>query len=524
MKSSDPIIKNSYLVNGPVYSLLAILMPLMILISLLLFIDTILFLSLPLFLLIICAVLSAAAASLYSDFMKDAKSSLVAADIRGGIIILFISYIVSSLFNPDINWGFISVSELFSLNKSNISASACVIYMWISVNSLKQFFSERRRFETYTEIYKGEALKNVISEDTSLLVFTHEKLSKTKQNYLIQLYIIAVITLVCTISNVAIPITLYVLLLVMLVSAVCIFGFFGIISWEIYFAGEGISLSAPDRTKRILAMIIFTLVCLTVAAIFASDKSILPFSAIVGFFVWLFSRIRFPTHFEPPQSNEPVMGMEPMEPGIPFDQAPPVSEFWEKFRDILYIIFRYGIIILAVGCFLWFMISPLINRGKTSGKLSFMQRLRRIITEWFRSMLSAIVSFFAALKDGKTLKNRREYSSEEIFRAAASLFSAYSPVKKRDVRRSITLFAKLILWGEDVRKITWQPSHGPGEYCSILAAASPQDNESALQLRNEGIIRIGELFGKALYSAEVLTGDERKEFKNLVEEITSSDK
>ena len=516
-------IKTSFLANSPLYSLLAVFIPLTILVSLLLFIEAIFSLPLPLFLLTAFSVLTAAAASLYSDFMKDAKSSLVAANIRGIIILLIISYVVSSFFNPVFSFRSGSIQVLFGINRYNIPASACVIYMWLSVNSLKQLFSERKRFETYTEMYMGDALKNVISEDTSLLVFTHEKLMKTKHSYTIQLCIITIITFLCTIYNVIMPTTLYILLLIIFIGAVCITGFFGTITWEIYFAGEGVSLSAPDRTKRILAMIAFSFVCLLAAIILASNESILPFSIIAGFFIWLFSRIRFPEQSEPLRYEEVSLGMGEMEQGgIPFDQGEPVSELWKKIMEVFWSVIKYGVIILVIGCFIWFMISPLLNRGKYSGKMTFMQKLVRIITEWFRGTISAIAAFFAGLREGKSSKKRRKYSSEEIHRAAASLFSVYSPIKKREIRRSVTLFAKLILWGEDVRKVTWQPSHAPGEYCNILTAAVPQGNEAALRLLNADIIRIGELFGKALYSAEVLTVAEQKEFKNLVEGVILS--
>jgi hypothetical protein len=41
-----------------------------------------------------------------------------------------------------------------------------------------------------------------------------------------------------------------------------------------------------------------------------------------------------------------------------------------------------------------------------------------------------------------------------------------------------------------------------------------------MRKQNEGIIRCGEIFEKALYSATVLSEVERDEFKYLVEEIT----
>jgi hypothetical protein len=103
----------------------------------------------------------------------------------------------------------------------------------------------------------------------------------------------------------------------------------------------------------------------------------------------------------------------------------------------------------------------------------------------------------------------------------------YSLAKKQDMRRSVTLFARLIIWGGEVCQVTWKPSYAPGEYCGILAASSKdtlgaQDNGSLLKRLNEGIIRCGELFEKALYSADVLSSAEQQEFKNTVEEVTGS--
>jgi hypothetical protein len=129
----------------------------------------------------------------------------------------------------------------------------------------------------------------------------------------------------------------------------------------------------------------------------------------------------------------------------------------------------------------------------------------------------------------------RKYSAGEVHRTAENLFGAYSQAKKKDMKRSVTLFARLILWGGETRHAEWKSSLAPGEYCEILASAAPvaalyatpaeteSDSEPTLRCCNEGIIRCGEIFEKALYSAEILSDRERKEFKELVEEITSSD-
>jgi hypothetical protein len=102
------------------------------------------------------------------------------------------------------------------------------------------------------------------------------------------------------------------------------------------------------------------------------------------------------------------------------------------------------------------------------------------------------------------------------------------------MKQSVTLFARLIIWGNDVRDVAWKPVLAPVEYCRLLAASAHEAHETLagvpirvpantdeLKRLNEGIIRCGELFEKALYSAQVLSDTESGVFKSLVEEITS---
>jgi hypothetical protein len=189
-------------------------------------------------------------------------------------------------------------------------------------------------------------------------------------------------------------------------------------------------------------------------------------------------------------------------------------------------ILKYGLILFATAAFIMFMISPLLNRGKSpDGKLRFHEILRRIIAEWFKRMLAALSSFYAFLRDSKSARKINKQNSEEIRRTAATILNAYSRAKKNDMRRSVTLFARLIIWGSDVFQLTWKASYAPGEYCGILAATADASAAAAARedtsLNGERIIRCGELFEQALYSAEVLSTAEQREFKNLVKEITS---
>lgn len=521
MKLSDIQIESKFLSNGPWYSLLAIYMPMSIIITLGFLIETIIPSLLPLTLLIICSVLSALAASLYCGFMKDTMYSRIAANIRGGIIILAVSYIVSSLFHQ----GF-SLKERFIPNRFNIFVPIGALYAWIVVISLKQLFNSCIRLEAYTKLYRGEKLQRMILEDSSLLQYTDEKIIKTGWNYLYQLIFVFIITVFCVIF-IKLPLALYIMLVVILTGGICIFGFLGIIRQEQYYAGEGVGFSAHERAKRILAIAAFSLLCFTAAIFPVSDKNILPFSAVTGFLKWFISLFSFLNKNTPPANTATITGMENPIPYSPLDEIAP-SPFWEQFWEYGTIIIKFGLIILAAAGFITFMISPLLSRFKIMSELTFRQKLKKIITEWYKSILTAFASFFAYLKNGKNSSKLNKKKSEEIRRTAATIFGAYSPAKKRDMRRSVTLFARLIIWGGQTRHVMWKPSLAPGEYCGILALSeniqniAPDDNRAA-QMLNEKIIRCGELFEKALYSADVLSETEKKEFKSNVEEITASD-
>jgi len=195
-------------------------------------------------------------------------------------------------------------------------------------------------------------------------------------------------------------------------------------------------------------------------------------------------------------------------------------------------VLKYGLIVLAAAGFVMFMISPLLERRKHSaGNLKFHERLMRIIAEWFKGMLTVLSSFYAFLKNGKSSRKLKK-RGEEIRRTAATILNVYSQAKKQNMRRSVTLFARLIIWGGEVCHVDWKPSYAPGEYCGILAVSAAvsakdapensHDGGSSIKYLSGGIIRCGELFEQALYSADVLSDAEQQEFKNTVEEITST--
>jgi hypothetical protein len=516
MRSSN----GGFLSTGPVYSLLAIYMPLTILAALIFILETIMAADLPAAVIMLCAVISGISASIYCDFMKDDKSSRTAANIRGAIIIIFVCYITSSALNIAIPW-----KEKLLPDFYNLLPSFGALFIWINVISLKQLFSSYRNFIINTEIYRGEKLREVFFEDTGLLYYNDENINKAERNYFLQLFIIAFLVIICGALKKNLSFAVYSLLAVIFLSGICIIGFFGIIKTEHYYAGEGLALSTSGRIKRILAMIIITLLCFIFALLFSSDKNLLSFSYITGFFVWLFSLFDRPKRrIERTINSEEITYPESPQEFMTFEEMP-VSPIISLIIKYFIIIMKYGLIILIAAGFIRFMISPFINRGDVSEKMPFYRRFFYIIAEWFSGVLSAIKTFFTELKEGRDVFKLRKYSAEEIRRTAETIFGAYSPAKKSDMRQSVTLFAQLIIWGNDIRNVVWKPNLAPAEYCAILSAAHTPENAPNGELikYDEEIIRCGELFEKALYSAEVLSDMERSEFKNLVEEITSSD-
>ena len=502
--------KVMFLSNGPVYSLLVLYMPMTVLTAMVFLLKAFL----PAFItpapLLISGALGALAASFYCDLMKDNKSSHTFANIRGGLIIMVVFYGLSSLSILGVPW-----KTRFLPNLTNVLVTVGTLYMWVSVISLKQLFSARRCFETYTELYQGEELQKAILEDSSMMQYTGERIVNARRKYLSQLVFISVITFAGVVVNIHLPPAFYLLLVVILAGGICIFGFFGIIRWEQYYAGEGMSLSVADRFQRMIGIGIFTVFSITAAIFLASDKSLLSFSLITGFLAWLLKLLRriSPAGRTPEAVNFESIEMEPAV-SISENLLAVETSTWPIWKWL-----QYGLVVIAAAFLIWFLISPLFDRIRYSEKLSFLRRLGRIIAEWFKGVMYALALIAESFKNGKRLRKLRRPGAGEIRRTADTILGAYSAAKRQDMRRSVTLFARLIIWGGEARYVSWKPAYAPGEYCGILAASEPPavEDEFALKRQNEGIIRCGELFEQALYSAEVLSEAERKEFKDLVE-------
>jgi len=499
--------RDGFLSAGAFYSLLALYMPLAVLTALVFLLKEFLpeHISFPAAFLLASGFLAALAASFYCDFMKDIKASRVAANIRGGFIIMAVFYFFSSVTSLNV-----PLRLRFLPNLVNILVTIETLYLWVSVITLKQIFNARVSFEKYTQKYRGDELRMAMVEESSLIQYTDLNISKARRNYTIELALVCAITLTGIIYGYRIPPGLYILLAVIMAGGVFISAFFGIIRREHYYAGEGLAFSAADRFKRMIGVAVFTVFAIIAAVLLSSDKSILPFSVIAAFFAWLLGLFPSMTAPEQPRSQEMIPQTTPDDQILFQDLMQNDTSPWEGWKYV-----RYGFIAFLALVFIWFLISPLFNRGYNPYKLPFFLKLKRIIAEFAKGVVSILASISNYMKSAPGMRKLRKPGADEIRRAAESLLGAYSYAKKRDIRKSATLFARLIIWGSDTRLVTWKPSYAPGEYCHLLASRGEDHS------RND-IIRCGEIFEKALYSADELTAAERNEFKSLIEEITSS--
>ncbi|GHT68509.1 hypothetical protein FACS1894110_16200 [Spirochaetia bacterium] len=503
--------------SNPLYGILAVYIPWSILISGVPLIGRILThllpgTAFPYINIFVPVILCSITVSVYTGMMKNLPGNHSTANIRGAIIVTAAAYIIASLLRFDR-----SFNLRFLPGIANIPAVPGVLYVWVFVLYLREIFRAREFFESHTREYEGENLRRIMLEDAALMGDADADIKKLITVYGVQLVLVGMLAITSGILKIAIPLTFLVLLVALYVSAACIFAILELFQREQYFAGEGIAVPSPERSKRITAILFFSLAAAVAAILFSADNNILPVSIITGFFAWLFSllsRLNRPMEFTnlenqnlmPPEASprislQELLGDGPAEPG----------PFWDYVK--------YAAIVLLILGFIWFMIQPLLSRSNDSGRIPFRLRLARLIRQWLKAVRQGLGFFFTSLRKDKGSTKMNRPGSEAIKSKTADLLAAYSPAKRRNMKNSLTLFARLILWGTETLNVSWKPSRAPGEYCAALVRALPSA-DSNTEAAIAAIIRCGELFEEALYGVEVLSREKQREFKELIEKVT----
>jgi hypothetical protein len=548
MKLSEPVPADAADAPGaynPLYGILAVYIPWSVLVTALPligggFVHFLPALRIPYAAIFIPVILCSITAALYTGMMQRTGEDHSAADIRGGIIVTAAAYLIASLLR-----GRISFAGRFVPGIANIIGMAASLYVWVFVLYLREIFKARELFEAHTKRYEAENLQRIMLEDAALMSDADLHINKMVIIYGVELGIIGLLVIISSILKIKLSLPFLILIVIVYISAACIFALLNLFKREQYFAGEGIAVPAPERFRRIIAMLIFSLAAAAGAALFAADNNILPLSIITGFFSWLWSLL-VRLHTPQPPTEIMVPEMPPPAAELPADFFPFMAEESAPPFPLWKILQYAGIAALAIG-FIWFMIKPLLTRSAVDGKVPLRTKLGTLLRRWLHNLRQGFSFFIASLrKDDGSIKMHRP-GAEALKGMAADLLAAYSPAKKREMKNSVTLFARLILWGSETLQVSWKSSRAPGEYCAALAAAvtshaatdraaAPEpaaaevpepvaaeaESTAAEAALCAAIIRSGELFEEALYSAAVLSREKQKEFKALVEQVTGA--
>jgi hypothetical protein len=477
------------------------------------------------------ALFVSAAVALYLEFL-DPRTSHSAAHIRGGILVLIAAYLFSSFLSFKFPLSLPGIAQQFFPALGNIAATLVALYIWVFVIRLRDLFRAREFFEYHLRRYRGEELRRIMLEDASVMMGAETQSRSMIRHYGFQLGLVFVLVLVCGFLEA--PLSLFQRLLTMLVIVVAaaIFSLLSLFRLEQYFAGEGIAVPVPERRKRMGAGILFCIAAGLLAALCASNNNLLPISAIAAFFAWLARLLSRPSQpversIEFPQ-QQPAMSMDPqsMIQALGIEETEPWP-FWDYLP--------YIGLALGIAVFLWFMVKPLFGVKAGTDKIPFALKLFRLIRGGLAGLKQALRNFFGSL--GRSPAVRIKITDGELHNMTEDLLGAWSRARKKELRQSLSLFARLILWGERSCQTKWKPSLGPGEFCALLAAAVKQ---AALATEHEGglsphdtpagqtpgeetaaaILRCGEIFEEALYGPRPPDKETQREFRRLVEEIT----
>ena len=422
------------------------------------------------------ALLISAAVTLYLEFL-DPRTSHSGAHLRGGILACAAAYLFSSLLALRAPPALSTVTLLFLPSLGSVTAVLAALYIWIFVIYLRELFRARELFESQIRLHRGEDLQRVMLEDSAIMSAAETRGLSAGRHYGFQTGLALLLVLLCDFLGAPLSILQRIISVLAPAAAALVFFLFSLFRQEQFFAGEGIAVPPPERARRIGAGFIFCAAATLLAALCASNNNILPISIIGAFFAWLARLLSRPGRAAPVpiEAAPPNFPMEDPQAMLRF-LAPEAAEPW-PFWDYL----PYIALAAAIAVFLWFMIKPLFSLDRRAGKRPLILRLARLFSGGFTSLRRALKNFFASLRGRSGIRIR--IPGEKVRDMTEALLSAWSRARKRELRQSLSLFARLILWGGREHQTAWKPSMGPGEYCSLLSSAIKR---KALSTGHEG--------------------------------------
>ncbi|MDR3247422.1 MAG: hypothetical protein LBT39_01435, partial [Treponema sp.] len=475
------------------------------------------------------ALLVSAGVIVYMELL-DPRTSHGGAHIRGAILACAGAYLLSSLLSIRFPLSMAQFSRLLFPGMRNFAAVLASLYLWIFVIYLRDLFRVRELFESHTRRFQGVDLQRVMLEDASIMTGAAVQVRFMTRVYGIQLVVVSLFVLAGIFIKAPLSLFQQVLTIVVLAGAAVIFSLLNLFRQEQFFAGEGIAAPETDRRKRMGAGVAFCIIAALLAALIASDDNIFPISIITSiilrffrYLAGLYTPIEVETDLSFSTATHDAPNPQDMMQSLGLGEGEPWP-FWD------YLPYIVGAIVAVL--FLWFMVKPLFGLSPDSKEVPLLLRIARMFKGGFSGIRRALKDFFASLGK-RSSAIRVNISDGDVRSMAADLLASWSRARKRDLRQSLNLFARLILWGGQRHQAVWKPSMAPGEYCAVLstavltADAAPDAAPNAKDAPGDqadrtaaNIRRCGEIFEEALYGPQVPDKKAQREFRELVEGIT----
>jgi hypothetical protein len=279
---------------------------------------------------------------------------------------------------------------------------------------------------------------------------------------------------------------------------------------EQYFAGLGFHNAFSLGGKRFLQAAAVIAVALAVSFLISADSSLLPLAwlaAIINAIGYLFrghaaigdsDSINVLSR---PQWMDELLKAEASKPG-----KKPIDLNW-LFTGLKYLALAAG-----VAAVLYFLFGSFFGK-----KFRSFLRENRLGRYWM-TFLDALKSAFRFLVRGRERDTFPRLSVGERRTAANAILALAgkkkSAEKKREIGSLTVFFLDVVAWGT-ARGCPYRPSTAPGEYSRFLAV-------SAARLAS-ALFAVGALFEKALYSDELLSGEETARFEKAATEILADE-
>lgn len=269
-----------------------------------------------------------------------------------------------------------------------------------------------------------------------------------------------------------------------------------------YYAFLGFK-TALSRKRSVLKTVILVLVAsMALGFLFSSNRSLIQINSKER-------QIKDvpAAQFQPPPVKEwdPGPSVKAMQDALGRDMpAHPLAEFFWKFLTFAFIVGLAGLVIY----FIWHFIF-----SETFFKLFTTNLIFQILAQFFQNIqkfFNRLFSRHSQLREYTTVNSREfKHNMDWMIRK-----SKRTSQKKEELDRLTKKFMQLIVWG-DKHAIKYKNTMAPGDYSELVQNYL---NENDLD-KDDIAIRAGYIFEKALYSKELISKEEEKEFWEKIDRM-----